>query len=86
MTAATGRRQARRQALFLLFQWDLTGQPLLSLYEMLARVDEVTLDEIAALTDELYDPAGLSAAAIGTSEERFRAALPKVSEELAAAA
>ena len=33
MTAATGRRQARRQALFLLFQWDLTGQPLLSLYE-----------------------------------------------------
>jgi N utilization substance protein B len=28
-----GRRQARRQALFLLYQWDLTGQPLASLYE-----------------------------------------------------
>ncbi|HEY2936851.1 MAG TPA: transcription antitermination factor NusB, partial [Gaiellaceae bacterium] len=28
-----GRRAARRTALFLLFQWDLTGQPLGSLYE-----------------------------------------------------
>src|SRR4029079_292180 len=27
-----GRRRARRQALFLLYQWDLTGQPLASLY------------------------------------------------------
>ncbi|MFN8222471.1 MAG: transcription antitermination factor NusB [Gaiellales bacterium] len=33
MTTATSRRKARRQALFLLFQWDLTGQPLASLYE-----------------------------------------------------
>ena len=31
--AATGRRQARRTALFLLYQWDLTGQPLTALYE-----------------------------------------------------
>jgi transcription termination factor NusB len=29
----TGRRQARRTALFLLYQWDLTGQPLTSLNE-----------------------------------------------------
>jgi N utilization substance protein B len=28
-----GRRQARRQALFLLYQWDVTGQPLTSLFE-----------------------------------------------------
>ena len=28
-----GRRQSRRTALFLLYQWDLTGQPLASLYE-----------------------------------------------------
>jgi N utilization substance protein B len=28
-----GRRQARRQALFLLYQWDVTGQPLASLFE-----------------------------------------------------
>jgi N utilization substance protein B len=31
--AAVGRRQARRQALFLLYQWDLTGQPLARLFE-----------------------------------------------------
>ncbi len=28
-----GRRQSRRTALFLLYQWDVTGQPLGSLYE-----------------------------------------------------
>jgi N utilization substance protein B len=33
MSPATGRRAARRTALFLLYQWDLTGQPLASLYE-----------------------------------------------------
>ena len=33
MTPATGRRAGRRQALFLLYQWDLTGQPLASLFE-----------------------------------------------------
>ena len=30
---SSGRRQARRTALFLLYQWDLTGQPLTTLYE-----------------------------------------------------
>lgn len=29
----TGRRAGRRTALFLLYQWDVTGQPLTSLYE-----------------------------------------------------
>jgi len=33
MTAPVGRRTGRRQALFLLYQWDLTGQALASLYE-----------------------------------------------------
>jgi N utilization substance protein B len=28
-----GRRASRRSALFLLYQWDLTGQPLAALYE-----------------------------------------------------
>ena len=32
-TAPASRRSGRRQALFLLYQWDLTGQPLASLYE-----------------------------------------------------
>ena len=29
----SGRRASRRTALFLLYQWDVTGQPLASLYE-----------------------------------------------------
>ena len=29
----SGRRTARRTAVFLLYQWDVTGQPLASLYE-----------------------------------------------------
>ena len=33
MSAPVGRRTARRQALFLLYQWDLTGQALASLFE-----------------------------------------------------
>ena len=33
MSPHVGRRAGRRQALFLLYQWDLTGQPLASLYE-----------------------------------------------------
>jgi N utilization substance protein B len=31
--ARVGRRQSRRTALFLLYQWDLTGQPMASLYD-----------------------------------------------------
>jgi N utilization substance protein B len=30
---SAGRRGARRAALFVLYQWDVTGQPLASLYE-----------------------------------------------------
>jgi N utilization substance protein B len=33
MTGATSRKGARRQALYLLYQWDLTGQELASLFE-----------------------------------------------------
>jgi N utilization substance protein B len=33
MSHATSRKTARRQALFLLYQWDLTGQELASLFE-----------------------------------------------------
>ncbi len=33
MTGPTSRKAARRQALFLLYQWDLTGQELASLFE-----------------------------------------------------
>ncbi|MGH2962385.1 MAG: M16 family metallopeptidase, partial [Solirubrobacterales bacterium] len=59
--------------------------PLYSLDEMLARIDAVSSEDVSRLADELYEPAQLSAACIGPSEERFRAALPAVSEALAAA-
>ena len=38
----SSRRQARRAALFLLYQWDLTRQPLTSLYE--GEIDPFALD------------------------------------------
>jgi transcription antitermination protein NusB len=50
----SGRRAARRTALFLLYQWDVTGQPLASLYE--GEVDEyarATAENVAARAEEL---------------------------------
>jgi len=49
-----GRRAARRTALFLLYQWDVTRQPLASLYE--GEVDPYareTAEAVAAETPEL---------------------------------
>jgi N utilization substance protein B len=48
------RKGARRTALFLLYQWDVTGQPLTSLYE--GDVDEwarTTAEEVVADAPEL---------------------------------
>ena len=53
MTVQT-RRAARRTALFLLYQWDLTGQPLAALYE--GEVDDFARDvaeAVAARAEEL---------------------------------
>jgi predicted Zn-dependent peptidase len=63
----------------------LTGIPLLSLDEILARTDAVTPDDIAALVAELYDPTRLSAAAVGGDEDVFKRALEAVNPELVAA-
>jgi predicted Zn-dependent peptidase len=63
----------------------LFDTPLLTLDELLARVDAVTGDEVAELARDLYAPDSLSAAAIAPSEDRFRASLASVSEALAAA-
>jgi len=63
----------------------LTGIPLLSLDEVLARTDAVTTDDIAALVEELYDPSRLSAAAVGGDEDVFKRALEAVNPELVAA-
>jgi N utilization substance protein B len=50
----SGRRAARRTALFVLYQWDVTGQPLASLYE--GEVDafaQETAEAVVANADEL---------------------------------
>jgi N utilization substance protein B len=72
--AGVGRRQSRRTALFLLYQWDLTGQPLASLYHgtpddfALALAESVA--ERAATLDEHITAASASWTAdrLGTLE------------------
>ena len=49
-TLMAGRRAARRTALFLLYQWDLTGQPLASLYE--GDIDEFSRELAEAVSIE----------------------------------
>ena len=66
----SGRRAARRQALFLLYQWDLTGQQLASLYE--GDVDPFArrlADEVVARAAEL--DVRITAAARGWTAERL---------------
>jgi N utilization substance protein B len=48
-----GRRAARRTALFLLYQWDVTGQPLASLYE--GEVDPFAQELADAVTKRASD-------------------------------
>jgi predicted Zn-dependent peptidase len=52
--------------------------PLLDTDEVMARIDAVTLDDLRALTDELWAPGALSAAGIGPDEEAFRVAVEPV--------
>jgi predicted Zn-dependent peptidase len=49
----------------------LAGAPLLSLDEVVERIDAVTLDDLAALVGELWAPERLSSAGIGPSEAQF---------------
>jgi N utilization substance protein B len=67
---AQSRRGARRTALFLLYQWDLTGQPLASLYE--GDVDEyalLTAEAVATHAEEL--DRRIDAAAEGWTADRL---------------
>ena len=56
----------------------LFGLPLLDPDEMMARIDAVTIDDLRALTDDLWAPERLSAAGIGPDEDAFRAAVAEV--------
>ena len=59
--------------------------PLLTLDELLEKIDAVTHEEVAELAHDFYAPESLSAAAIAPNEERFRSALAPVNEALVAA-
>ena len=68
----SSRRAGRRTALFLLYQWDVTGQPLASLYE--GEVDAFareTADAVAAKAQEL--DSRITAASEGWRADRLGA-------------
>ena len=60
----------------------VTDTELLSLEDLVARVDAVTVDGIAELASELLRLDRLSAAGIGPSEARFKAAVQRVNPAL----
>jgi predicted Zn-dependent peptidase len=64
----------------------LMGIPILSLDEMVDRIDAVDADDVAVLADELFAPERLSAAGVGGDEDAFVRALEPVNPELRAAA
>ncbi|HEY3021601.1 MAG TPA: pitrilysin family protein [Solirubrobacteraceae bacterium] len=64
----------------------LAGLPLLTVDEVLEKIDAVALEDVRALAGELYAPAALSAAGIGPDEGAFRTALEPISPALAAVA
>jgi predicted Zn-dependent peptidase len=63
----------------------LADIPLLTVDELIERIDDVTMDDVRALAAELFDASRLSAAGIGPDEDAFRAALAPVSGDLVAA-
>jgi predicted Zn-dependent peptidase len=64
----------------------ITDSELLSLDRIVAEIDAVDATSVSALAGALLAPERLSAACIGPSEERFLAALERVTPELARAA
>jgi predicted Zn-dependent peptidase len=63
----------------------LMGVPLLTVDEVLAAFDAVTLDDVNTLAQELWQPDQMSAAGVGGDESAFRRALEAISPALAAA-
>jgi predicted Zn-dependent peptidase len=63
----------------------LMGVPLLTVDEVLAAFDAVTLEDVNTLAQELWQPERMSAAGVGGDEAAFRRALEAVSPALAAA-
>ena len=64
----------------------LTGVPLLSVDELIDRIDAVTIHDVRELVDTLYPRERLSVAGIGPDDDAFRAALEPVGAVTAEAA
>ena len=85
---APGRRQSRRTALFLLYQWDLTGQPLAALYagvpdEFATQLAEAVIARAAELDERITESAeGWTADRLGTLERNIlRVGIYELEEE-----
>lgn len=64
------RRASRRTAFFLLYQWDVTGQPLASLYE--GEVDEFARETAEAVAERVEElDRRITAAAKGWTADRL---------------
>jgi predicted Zn-dependent peptidase len=61
----------------------LAEMPVLSVDEVIERIDAVTREDVEALAAELFAPEQLSAAGIGPDQEQFTRALEAVSPALA---
>jgi predicted Zn-dependent peptidase len=66
---STGARMSRLGASVL------NELPILSINEMIERIDAVDIDQVRALAAELFDPRRLSGAGVGPAEEQFQAAI-----------
>jgi predicted Zn-dependent peptidase len=53
----------------------MAGLPILSVDELIERIDAVSADDVAALARSLFDPGALSVAGVGPDEEAFRSAI-----------
>jgi predicted Zn-dependent peptidase len=63
----------------------LMGVPLLTLDEIVASIDAVTLEQVSGLARELFDTTRMSAAGVGGDENVFSSALEAVNPSLVAA-
>ncbi len=63
----------------------LSGEPLLSIDEVITRIESVTREDLAVLVDELWAPEHLAVAGIGPGEARFEETLGAVAPALAGA-
>ncbi len=66
---STGARMSRLGASVL------NDLPILSVDEMIERIEDVSIAQVRELAGSLYVPSGLSVAGVGPDEERFRAAI-----------